>query len=391
MKEKMKIMRKAVYLSGAVAAVSILFSGGCYAGEGGSEVGASFLNCGASSAGSEVSFLSNEVSSLSCGAISAGSGVFSLNKEASLLSSSAASLENDGTASEINVENGQPEYDPQIEEVSVTIPGMEGECTLLWISDMHICSGADDPDVTAEHADEAQERYDLLRNEEGTASGDTWKLLSSKIDSYGADHVIFGADMVDYASEQNLSALEAGLENVRTPWMYIRADHDYGRWYSDMKIKRMRKLHRQIAPQNKIWVERFDDFTLAGLDNTTTAISEETLDEFRKVYEEGRPIILCTHVPFDTGSEDSQKLAGLSEEKWGDRVLCWGDGDEYDTSSGQTMSELLEMITAKDSPVCAVLAGHLHLTWEGNLTDSCIGHVFSAAYEDHIGVITVSG
>ncbi len=283
------------------------------------------------------------------------------------------------------------EYVPQVEEVHITVPGMDGSCSLLWISDLHICSGADDPGVSAEHREEVRERYGMLQNQDGRSARETWKKLSGQIDSFGADYVIFGADLVDYASKENLECLQAGLEKVRTPWMYLRADHDYGRWFGSLKLKRMRKLHRKIAPQNSLWVERFEEFTLAGLDNTTTAIAQETLDAFRRLCGEGRPIILCTHVPFDTGSEDAKALAELSREGWGDRVLCWGSQDAYDTSSGGTMKELMDLICAPDSVVCAVLAGHLHLSWEGALTDRCVGHVFSAAYEDHIGLITVSG
>ncbi len=355
-------MRKAVFLSGAAAAACLLFSGICCAGDGGSDAGASFLSA-------ESEYLPGEDTEDGSGA-----------------GESANDDSGDGAGTE-----KETEYVPEVEEVHVTVPGMEGESTLLWVSDLHLCSGPEDPGVTEEHTDDVQERYDMFRSASGKTSCETWELLSSEIDSYGADYVIFGADMLDYVSEENLSILQQGLDNVETPWMYIRADHDYGRWYGDMKIKKMRKLHRRIAPQNKMWVERFEDFTLVGLDNTTTAVSEETLEEFRQVYEEGIPIILCTHVPFDSGSKDAGELARISKEGWGDRVLCWGDGDDYDTSSGGTMAELLDMITAKDSPVCAVFAGHLHLTWDGSLTDTCVGHVFSAAYEDHIGIITVSG
>lgn len=283
------------------------------------------------------------------------------------------------------------EYDPVEERVPITIPGMEESCTLLWVSDMHICSGPDDGGVTDGHREEAAQRYEMLRSPSGLSSGETWDLISGRIDSYKADYVIFGADLLDYVSEENLDRLQKGLEGLQTPWMYIRADHDYGRWYGDMKLRKMRRLHREIAPQNKLWVQRFDDFTVAGLDNTTTAVAPETLEEFRAVCGEGKPIILCTHVPFDTGQGDTESLRNLSGEGWGGRVLCWGDGDEYDTSSGGTMKELLDLICAADSPVCAVLAGHLHQSWDGMLTDTCTGHVFSAAYEDHIGVITVSG
>ena len=279
----------------------------------------------------------------------------------------------------------------QEEKVQITIPGMEDTCTLLWISDMHIATGEGDPDVTQENRENARERHEMMKDASGLASEDIWKDLSGRIDSYGADYVIFGADMVDYASEENLDKLKAGLDQVQTPWMYLRADHDYGRWYLDMGIRRMRRLHRSIAPQNRLWCARFPDFILAGFDNTTTAISEETLEEFRTLCEEGKPIILCSHVPFDTKQPDLSSLEELSKEAWGGRALCWGDKTEYDTSKGGCMQELMELITAKDSPVRAVLAGHLHVSREGNLTDTCMQHVFGAAFEDHIGIVTISG
>lgn len=281
-------------------------------------------------------------------------------------------------------------YEPAREEVKITVPGMEDACTLWWISDMHIVS-RDDPGVSDEHKEEARERYEMFQSPSGRPACETWELLSDQIDSGGADYVVFGGDMMDYVSEENLIRLKEGLQDLKTPWMYLRADHDYGRWFGEMRLKKMRALHRSIAPQNHLWAERFDEFTLAGLDNTTSAPDAETVEEFRALCAEGNPVILCTHVPFDTGSGDTDLLKSLSREGWGDRVLCWGDGDAYDTSSGGTMKEILEIICAPDSPVVAVLAGHLHLTWDGALTDTCKGHVFSAAYEDKIGVITVSG
>lgn len=300
------------------------------------------------------------------------------------------------SASGQEAETAQPSSFIQ-EEVHVTIPGMKGSCRILWISDMHIFSYPDDPDVGEEHQEEVLERASVFTDAQGITSCVNWETLSSRIDSFGADYVVFGADMIDYVSAANLNALEDGLAKVKTPWMYIRADHDYGRWYVDMGIKKMRKLHRKIAPQNKIWVQRFEEFTLVGLDNTTSPISAETLLEFKNVLAEGNPVLLCTHVPFDQPEETalqsdaSGTLARASGEGWGGRVLCWGEGDEYDTSSSDTMGELMDLICEPDSPVAAVFAGHLHLTWDGSLTRTCTEHVFGAAYEDHIGLITVSG
>ena len=283
------------------------------------------------------------------------------------------------------------EFEPGIEEVHITVPGMSEKRTLLWISDLHLNSGAQDPDVAAEYQEDAASRYEMMKDAAGLYAEEIWPYMSGNIDSFGAEYVILGADMLDYVTAGNLDKLKEGLEEIQTPWMYLRADHDYGRWYTKMGKKKMRELHRIVAPQNKLWIARFPEFTVAGLDNTTSAVSGETLEEFRQLCEEGLPIILCTHVPFDSGRNDSSSLAQLSRDLWGGRVLCWGDGDEYDTSGGGCMKELLDLITAPDSPVCAVLAGHLHSSWDGALTDTCIEHVFSAAFEDWVGLITVSG
>ena len=289
----------------------------------------------------------------------------------------------------------QPDPDLQTEEVEITLPGVTGEYSILWVSDMHICCFPEDGDVLPEHSEQAGERAELLRNADGVPSARRWEQISAGIDAFGADYVVFGADMIDYASEANLDALSAGLAGVNTPWMYIRADHDYGRWYVDMGIRKMRSLHREIAPQEKMWVQRFDGFTLVGLDNTTSAVTQETLDAFREICAEGVPVLLCTHVPFDQPEEADRSapdsLAALSRECWGDRVLCWGKEDYYDTEKSSVMEQMADLIYEEDSPVRAVFAGHLHASWEGSLTPACMEHVFSAAFEDHIGLITVRG
>lgn len=332
--------RRRAWIAGVAAAAGILLSLHIYAGEGGSEQGASFFPA-------------------------SGSAGKALLKEESV-------------------------YEPYVEKVHVTIPEAERDYTFLWISDLHLCGAEGDPDVTKEHQEEAAERYEQMKSPSGLSGEEIWKLLSRQVDDYGADYVILGADMLDYVTRQNLEKLKEGLDQIQTPWMYLRADHDYGRWFTDMGIKRMRKLHRAVAPQNGLWCVRCEGFTLAGLDNTTSAVSDETLQELQAVCEEGNPVLLFTHVPFDTGQADAPSLAQLSEDGWDGRVLCWGDDDAYKIGEGN-MSKVMELIRSPGSVIRAVFAGHLHQTWDGWLTDTCAGHVFSAAYQDHIGLITVSG
>ena len=49
----------------------------------------------------------------------------------------------------------------------------------------------------------------------------------------------------------------------------------------------------------------------------------------------------------------------------------------------------MDLIYAEDSPVKEVLAGHLHFTWDGQLTENTKEHVFAPAYPGNIGVVRV--
>ena len=49
------------------------------------------------------------------------------------------------------------------------------------------------------------------------------------------------------------------------------------------------------------------------------------------------------------------------------------------------------MIYDPEGPFVEVLAGHLHLTWDGNVTEQVHQHVFSNAFNGYYGIVTVQG
>lgn len=285
------------------------------------------------------------------------------------------------------------------EEVTLTVPGLSRPYRLLWVSDLHIGTSPDDADVDAAHEEEVAERCAMYAGADGRTSAQLWQEMAGALDAYEADALILGGDMIDYASGANLDALQAGLEPVETPWMYLRADHDYGRWFGSLSLEQMRALQREVAPQEQVWVQELDELLVVGLDNTTSALSEEAIGELEQLCEQGKPVILCMHVPVDRLPEvyfpewelpEEVTLADVSKQGWADRVLCWGDGDAYDTAKSTTMQRLVELLARPDSPIAAVLAGHLHLSWDGMITPACREHVFSPAFAGNVGVITVA-
>ena len=97
-------------------------------------------------------------------------------------------------------------------------------------------------------------------------------------------------------------------------------------------------------------------------------------------------VLLITHVPFHSLVDPSlgEKSASRDGQK---RNLTWRKGCYY--SPNATTQDFLDLVCANDSPVFAVLAGHLHFSWHGQLTKRTSQHLFEPSYRGNIGVISI--
>lgn len=269
------------------------------------------------------------------------------------------------------------------ETVEIKIPQAGREYTFVMIADLHIIAG--EGQVKEEKLEEVKNRRGLFVNADGIPSESQWELLPKIAGSYGPDAVLLGGDMVDFASDENLDSLKKGLELFDTDVMSVRADHDYASWYTTLEDSYIRDRYQEIDPCEEVSVMEMDGFLVVGVDNTTSQISDEALAKLKEVFAKGEPIVLLTHVPVNSLVDDS--LRAQSEAAWGERNLTWGEGCYYEPDSNT--QEFLDMIYAEDTPVVEILCGHLHLTWDGPVTEQVHQHVFSAAYEGNIGIVKI--
>ena len=282
-------------------------------------------------------------------------------------------------------DNAAPDNTIVTDEITVDIPDISRDYTLLFLADMHII--CQDDHISEDKKEEVSQRFNLFSTPEGDHSADRWLTLSSTLDSYNADAVLLGGDMVDFASDSNISCLKEGLENLSTPFIYVRADHDYGNWYTGLDSKYIRGLHKTIDDDLQVSVIEFPDFYAMGIDNTTSQISKKALEKIRKYFSQGKPVILMTHVPIEPQSDDT--LSRQSKEVWQDRALIWGQNGGTYYEPNETTSEFLDLVYADDSPVIQVISGHLHFRWDGDLTSHSREYVVGAAYENNICLIHV--
>lgn len=296
------------------------------------------------------------------------------------------------------------------EEVTVKLPGMQGEKRFLYLSDLHLITMSDQ--VAADQKETVEGRM-AWSSYEGVTAEQAWPTWITYLNDQKADAVLFGADMIDFASRSNVDALKEGLSNLKHDYLYVRADHDLAPSYLNGVFEpESIGYQREIEPYDTVMMLEFDEFFIAGWNNSTAQMTPAGLQKMKILNErakkEGKAIILLTHVPIKPLGEGeempsplgaSEPLAGVvknekslseaSEEAWSGRALIWGAGCSY--APDDITSEFLRMIYADDTPFVEILCGHLHFSWDGYVTEKVHQHVFGAAIEHNIGVITVTG
>lgn len=304
----------------------------------------------------------------------------------------SGSLEENKTAEAIEYE--KPSYQFQTEDVTVKIRGLTREYTLAWVSDLHLIADKKaSEDILEEDLKTVRQRYETLSvTEDGVHGADLW-LEIIKFLNYGKfDGVIFGGDILDYYSHLNMEVFKKGYEKLRPELLvlYLRADHDYGAYYGGEAVTEeiSHKAHEEIDGDDleQKYLNFQNEFMVIGVNNSTKDLSREQMRIIREQSELGIPVILATHVPFPSQIEEEEKELEALSTQVRNKIYYWG-GPDYQPN--EITQELLDKIYWEHTPVKQVLAGHLHASWDGMLTEKVPEHIFTPAFTGSIGIIHV--
>ncbi|MBO5144271.1 MAG: hypothetical protein J6C19_01890 [Lachnospiraceae bacterium] len=310
----------------------------------------------------------------------------------------SASQEEEATSPEESTQTSEagypaPEYHFSEEEVTLAIEGLTREYMIAWVSDLHLVSdheaGEEAGDVHAEYLEAINKRYEELAvTSDGVHAEELWPEIVKYLNCNDFDGIIFGGDMMDYCSNSNVAMIKEGLDSLQVPYMYIRADHDYGPYYGGVFFTETeaRTLHQTIDGDeisHKFW--DMGDFIVLGIDNSTKDMPQYYLDMVADVYSRGKPVIMATHVPYE--SQEDQSLAELSMQVR-NTIYYWSDASEHYQPNDITR-RYLDMIYSEDTVVKQVLAGHLHASWDGMISKQLPQHIFAPAFTGNIGIIHI--
>ena len=285
----------------------------------------------------------------------------------------------------------RPRIKTDITEENITVKGLKREYRFFFLSDSHI-SLADERDDEEVRAKAAQRREN--NRYEGFYSEDYFDALIKEAGKRDEDLVILGGDIVDSAMYASLEHVEKTLKQNGTEYLYYSGNHDfeYGAEYYSEKayaeyLPRLAKLGRTQSYQ----VKEYDDLIIFAADDDSNKITPEALEAFKEVYEKGKPVVLCLHVPLEPGTGDTA-LWEMTKTFWGEsedghsRVLL-GVNSCY---PNETTAEFMNLVFDAKSPVAVVIAGHIHFTHRDMLNDQTLQLVSGAAYEGKALQITLT-
>ncbi|MBE6697746.1 MAG: metallophosphoesterase [Ruminococcaceae bacterium] len=277
---------------------------------------------------------------------------------------------------------------------TLIIQGLTKEYKFLQVTDLH---------ASAFSAEEAKAMDANRRNYITARRGaftDGFMLAEERMpymfgyaDEIGADMLLLTGDIIDFPSELNMSMMYENITALKTPTLFTLGNHDW--CYADdyltpnaaaTYIPAFNKMSvGQPADDPYVRYVEYDEFMIVAVDNSADYVTASTVDKFLALCEKGKPIILMLHVPLHVDSlvEDSTSVWGKDLGMGGDTGFCAWNPDVQRFYAAVAEDE--------NSPVVAVLAGHVHFTHEDTLPNGVVQYITSTAYTGDCRVITVKG
>ena len=259
-------------------------------------------------------------------------------------------------------------WSPQVDTKTVEIEGISKEYNFLFVSDTHVIVPSCEDELKVQEL--AASRIDYFKNAYGMTAEEQFPYWIRYANDIQLDGFFMGGDIVDYPSGENLNYLKMNLDNLQVPFLYTLGNHDWTypwEYLTETASALYRPLFQNFMKGNsEAQFIEYDDFIVLAVDDSTNQVNEAALPVVEQVINYGKPVILMMHVPLQTDS-----LLETSIKVWGSALMIGKDG----IVPNEVTQKFLDIILADDSPVCAILAGHVHLEDTGMVNDKIVQYV----------------
>ena len=243
--------------------------------------------------------------------------------------------------------------------IKIYADGVEENFKIIFAADTHI--------ALVETLPEPYKDYASRMYKYGVRNVGALEKIIAKAQSQNCSAIILAGDIINYPSEKNISAVAEVIKKSKISVFYTAGNHDWhyeGERGSDIE---QRKRWLKVLPplyfgkNPLIYSQTINGLKFIMLDNSTYDILPEQLEEFKREISDGKPCIVCSHIPYYF--EGRNIFFGCGNPNWK------GDVDPYwkierrqrwrDSGLLETTFQMHDIIM-KSSNVLGCFAGHTH-------------------------------
>ncbi len=248
-------------------------------------------------------------------------------------------------------------WEKEITEETIYVEGLEGEYTLLFLTDSHVV--IQEEDAPEQERQYVAQRYEQFVNEAGVPSAEQFPEWIAYANEMEVDAVLLGGDIIDSPSGANVEWLQTQLAQLDMPYLYVPGNHDWTYPWEYMtdygKDNYLAGLEPLMQDNAAIHSIEAGELLLAGVNNSPGQVDPDAMPIYEELLAQNKPVILLFHVPYS-----SETLLPKALEAWNSPTVI-GNGDQGGIWPDEASQRFLELATADSSPVGLMLAGHVHL------------------------------
>lgn len=212
------------------------------------------------------------------------------------------------------------------------------------------------------------------------------------------DLIVHTGDLIDYITEAGVEFARETLKNEKI--FFIAGNHDYSQYigeaWEDMayRMSSYRYMGDRGFDVNMLFSSRvFSGVNFVGIDDSYHQVEDWQTERLKTEAEKGLPIVLAMHVPlFEETlykravehSGDSAYLMGCDEK----HLLPYSEFRAAEQRPSPSTLRFIEYVYSEPL-IKAVLAGHIHFSFESTLENGIIQYVTGGGYNNTVREITV--
>ena len=273
------------------------------------------------------------------------------------------------------------------ERIEIRAKGVKGSYRFLHISDAHVAVAFEnDTDDDKALAEIQSKRWSLGE----FSSTEAFEEMLKYVRHIHPDALLIAGDAVDYFGEANASLMKErlnALKNDGISFLYSYGNHEGASYREAIPDYRAYYYlyNDTMGGDPSFQIMDLGDLILVSVEDSTRDITESQLERMKKLCGEARErdisIILLMHAPIFC-----EDIAPRILKIWGPSFMIGSLPDD-----SPVVHEFCNLIKAEDSPIAAVLAGHIHFSQKGFIAPGRMQYISAPAFEGFVYDIAVVG